>query len=153
MTTTTITIEAAVKATRYYRNTRGWCGETTIALPGHEKKELVLNTHKHSYSPVLTTDASVHTDEGEGRRSFIIGAADVGDYSKRVILTSPKRVTEKSVQRQHETALLMLDDIVHEAVAYYDAQKQRKAERQEVQQVLPFAEGAVNDLGQAALAA
>lgn len=131
MTTTTITLDAAVKATRYYRNTRGWCGETTIALPGHEKKkELVLNTHKHSYSPVLTTDASVHTDEGEGRRSFIIGAPGEGDYMKRVILTSPKRVTEKAVQHQHERALLLLDGIVREAVEYYAAQERRKAEMQ-----------------------
>ena len=130
MPTTTITLDAAVKATRYYRNTRGWCGETSIALPGHEKKELVLNTHKHSYSPVLTTDASVHTDEGEGRRSFIIGAPGEGDYMKRVILTSPKRVTEKAVQNQHENALLMLDQIVREAVEYYAAQERRKAERQ-----------------------
>ena len=130
MPTTTITLDAAVKATRYYRNTRGWCGETAIALPGLEKKELVLNTRKHSFSPVLTTDATVHTDEGGGRRSFIIGATGEGDYMKRVILTSPKRVTEKAVQNQHENALLMLDEIVREAVEYYAAQERRKAERQ-----------------------
>ena len=49
---------------------------------------------------------------------------------KRVILTSPKRVTEKAVQNQHENALLMLDQIVREAVEYYAAQERRKAERQ-----------------------
>ena len=127
------TIETAIKATRYYRDTRGWCGETIVALPGYEKKQLVLNTRKHTSSPVLTTDASVRTNEGRGCWSFAIGFGGEGDYMKRVILTSPKRVTEKAVRQQHERALIMLNGITQDAVAHYA--RQRKTE----QQALPLA--------------
>ena len=113
--------------TRYYRDIRGWCGETVISLPGYVKKQLVLNTHKHSFSPVLTTEASVRTDKGGGCWSFVIGATVACDYMKRVILTSPKRVTERAVRQQHERALIMLDKITQEAIAHY-AVRQHKTE-------------------------
>ena len=127
-------METKTITTRYYRDARGWCGETIIALPGYEKKQLVLNTHKHTSSPVLETDASVRTDEGRGCWCFVIGAAGEGDYMKRVIRTSPKRVTEKAVRQQHERALIMLDGITQDAVAHYAA-RQHKVE----QQALPLA--------------
>lgn len=61
------------------------------------------------------TMASCHKDMGGGMISYML----YGDFSQRIFVTHPKRVTERAVRQQHEQALVMLDEIRTAALAFY----------------------------------
>ena len=127
-------VGAALKSTRYYRDHNGWCGESSIALPGHADRMLMISSHKHS-DGTLVSSASVRTKERDGMWSFVIGGGKDGDFYKVVARSAPKRVTERVVREQHNRVLVDFDAIVQEACQHYAAQEQRK-EANELQQTL-----------------
>ena len=117
-----VNMGAALEATRYERDSCGWCGETIIALPRHADKELVLYTRKPSFQSGLLTTASVRKHVGNGLMEF-----GTDSFYRGILRSTPKRITQKAVREQHTKALRDLDVIAQQAVAYY-VERQRQAE-------------------------
>ena len=80
---------------RIYKGYYGWTAETAIDLPAN--RVLTILTMKRSNGQLETT-ASVGTKDN-GFVSHLVHQ----DYYKSLIIDSPKRVTEKVVQQQHDS--------------------------------------------------
>jgi hypothetical protein len=80
---------------RVYKGHHGWTAETAIDMP--DNRVLTILTMKRSGGQLETT-ASVGTKDN----GFVSHRVHQ-DYHKRLIVDSPKRVTEKVVQQQHDS--------------------------------------------------
>lgn len=101
-------------------NRDGWEARTHWDLP--ENHRLRITTYKSGHR--LTTTANVfHVKHNEGYSSecHTMGMGMcIGDYSKRIFVSEPKRVTEKVVKAQHEMALHdCFDEVLAKVVQQY----------------------------------
>lgn len=99
----------------------GWTAKTNVELG--ENRVLEVSTRKGSGGALVTT-AYVHTREGNflTHRFNIGGPGGDGDYSERLEVSKPARVTENAVRDQHTRNVLNLDAIVPRALAHYNVE-------------------------------
>ncbi|MCR6481043.1 hypothetical protein NU688_33135 [Variovorax sp. ZS18.2.2] len=90
--------------TRYYRDRDGCKASTSVPLENN--RELSIVTRRLTAAGgQLVTSANVSTLK-DGYSVHVMGFGTAGgDFSQRVVVTSPARVTEKVVREQHEKAL------------------------------------------------
>lgn len=103
----------------------GWHASTQFDL--NERKVFKLETYKRSFGAGgIQTVATVWTKTDTGIMSHVMGfyGATGGDFNKTVLLSHPKRVTEKVVSEQHKTVVEQIDELRREAEQFYT----RKAE-------------------------
>lgn len=92
-----------------------WVAKTKLPLAG--ERQLTISTSKDSRG-ALTTYASVAIVKRDG--AALIETFEVyGDYMKTVYVTSPKRVTQKTVEEQQDKALADLPYILENVKAFY----------------------------------
>ena len=109
--------------TSFSNNIRdGHRGNTEIDLG--DRRVLTVSTRKLNSS--LVTSASVSLVEG-GFKRFVMGFGGDGDFSKKLVASKPKRVTEKVVREQHTQALTQIEDLKLQVEMHYDALEKRKA--------------------------
>lgn len=107
--------------TTYYRDHDGWNGKTIIDLD--DGRQLVIRTSKRGMGGGLVTTATAWSCAEDGSRRHIMGfGLGSGDYSERLMLTQPGRITEKQVRHQHDATMNRIEQIRADVKAYYDSQ-------------------------------
>ena len=95
-----------------YKDIRGnWRDETSIPLEG--KRRLKISTHKTHVGNMVTT-ATVAVADGMWETH-----AMYEDYSARWAISTPKRVTQKVVEEQHQSVMLQIEAIQAAVAAFY----------------------------------
>lgn len=99
---------------------------TWMLLPGHDKRQLRIETSKMYDQPGVKTDASVVTLNDHGF-THVFGFGLPGDDFRMNLRREPGlRATEKALQTQHASLLGELDYIVSRALAHYAAQQPKE---------------------------
>lgn len=113
--------------TTFGKGSVGWSAKTTLDLP--DARQLVIRTERRVFGGGLATNGTVFTINGDGTTTHVmgLGVAGFGDYSERLMLTQPARITEKAVRQQHEQVLARIDAIRDQALAYYQTQRPESA--------------------------
>lgn len=119
-----------VEETRISKDHWGkWTAKTAILFAGEvldsmkrpTQRVLNISTYKTDRGMLMTT-ASVAL-RGDHFESHVMSFGEGGDFSKRVMLTPMKRVTEKDIRNQHAGALITdLPGLIAQVEAYYMAQ-------------------------------
>ena len=104
--------------TVFRTNIRGaYEGETRVKLGTTEDgrvMQLRVSTYKNDSRRLVTHATAVEpTDYGF---SYVV----FQDFSRCVLNTSPKRITKKLIEEQHEEALQHIDELVLAAQMHYD---------------------------------
>jgi len=110
--------------TNYYRDRDGQKATSVIDLGCAQ--ELEISTRRWSDGSLITS-ASVHRINGASR-VHVIGFNGDGDYTKRLVLSRPSRVTAAVVKSQHDQCLTRLPALLQEVEQHYLAlqDKQKK---------------------------
>lgn len=118
--------------TNYYRDHDGWNGKTTLDI--EDGRTLVIRTSKRSIGGGLATSVTAWRRNEDGSNRHVMGfGLGEGDYSERVMLSMPSRITEKLVRQQHETTLTRIGSIRADVRDYYEAQERRPQAREELE--------------------
>ena len=118
--------------TNYYRDHDGWNGKTTLDI--EDGRTLVIRTSKRAVGGGMATNATVWLCNADGTNRHVMGfGLGEGDYSERLVLSMPARITEKLVRQQHENTLTRLESIRADVRDYYEAQKRRAQAREELE--------------------
>lgn len=113
--------------TKYFRDHDGWNAVTEIEIEGG--RQLVIRTGKRGVGGGLATNATVWTIEADGTRRHSMGfGAPGGDYSERLVLSQPGRITEKQVRQQHERTLGLVPVVVKDVQTFYATQGSMQAQ-------------------------
>ncbi len=95
----------------------GWNARSIVSIGQTLEGERVLELNTYKNRGGIAAQASVFIYKIDGSKCTEI----FGDYSKNGIAQTPcKRVTEKAVRQVHDAALLQLDKIKEEALAFYE---------------------------------
>ncbi|WP_288639143.1 hypothetical protein [Comamonas kerstersii] len=109
--------------TRIYRDRDGWNAVSQFELSA--RRVLKIRTCKRSIGAGLQTTASVWHDTGDGSMRHAMGlGTGCGDFSQTLMLTQPKRITEKAVTEQHESILRELASIRVKVEQFYALQRE-----------------------------
>lgn len=111
--------------TTFFRDHDGWNGETIIDIDNG--RQLVIRTSKRGMGGGLSTTATAWSCSEGGTRRHVMGFGLAGgDYSERLALSMPKRITEKLTRQQHEAVLARLDSIREQVRLHYQAQAKQE---------------------------
>lgn len=109
--------------TSIYRDRDGW--NATSQFDVSDRRVLKIRTCKRSIGIGLQTCATVWHDTGDGGMRHAMGmGTGCGDFSETLMLTQPKRITEKVLTEQHERVLEQLSSIREQVEQFYALQEQ-----------------------------
>jgi hypothetical protein len=104
--------------TRYFRDRFGHQASTVVQLDA--RRSLLISTSQWP-DGVLSTTATVRTLRA-GKFTLAVSTGGLGDFYKKVAVSSPGRVTADLVKAQHDSCVERLPELHSEIAAHYNAQ-------------------------------
>lgn len=106
---------------------QGWEARSEAVLGETPKGTRILKLRTSKIQGGLSAFASVCVRSGKGQFQTETTRIFEDFVKPNIAPTRVKRVTERAVSEVHEIALLQMDDIVNEAIAFYEAKEQASA--------------------------
>ena len=101
--------------TKYYKDhDKKWAGKTSVSMPNN--MELSIHTLKGINNVITIASVSHIPADGSGLRTVLFN-----DFNVHLAPFKASRVTEKVIKEAHETALLRLENVKLEVIAFYKA--------------------------------